>query len=180
MCFKRNLSCAESLKILQMTFADSCMSKPKAYECYKAFKEDREVVVDLPRSGRIVPFTKNEDIHIIKKLVLENHRLRLRGLWQKVKKSFKSIHNIMCDSYFGHETPRSKRLEKGQFCPEKASKATSLCKSFCLKTQRMSSTKHRTLLIWSRVTLYYSRNYKYHFEVIKENFLEKLKEIQGR
>ena len=52
-CVSNDISCAESLKMLQKTYGESCMSKTQAYEWYKAFKEDREVIIDLPRSGRL-------------------------------------------------------------------------------------------------------------------------------
>ena len=45
-CVSNEISCAESLKMLQKTYGKSCMSKTQAY---KAFKKGREVVVDFLR-----------------------------------------------------------------------------------------------------------------------------------
>ncbi|XP_015438036.1 PREDICTED: putative uncharacterized protein FLJ37770 [Dufourea novaeangliae] len=83
--------------MLQKTYGESCMSKTQAYEWYKAFKEGREVVVDLPRSGRPATCTNDENIDKIKKLVLENRRMSLRELAEEVNISLKSVHNIMTD-----------------------------------------------------------------------------------
>ncbi|CAK1588500.1 unnamed protein product [Parnassius mnemosyne] len=61
-CVSNDISCGESLKMLRNTYGESCISKTRAYEWYKAFKEGREVVVDLPRSGRPSTATTKENI----------------------------------------------------------------------------------------------------------------------
>ncbi|KMQ87533.1 hypothetical protein RF55_13154 [Lasius niger] len=66
--------------MLQKTYGESCMSKTQAYEWYKAFKKGREVVVDLPRSGRPSTATNDKNIDKIKELVLENRHISLRKL----------------------------------------------------------------------------------------------------
>ena len=96
-CVSNDISCGESLKMLRNTYGESCISKTRAYEWYKAFKEGREVVVDLPRSGRPSTATTKENIDRIKKLVLENRRMSLRELASEVNISFKSVHNILID-----------------------------------------------------------------------------------
>lgn len=153
-CVSNEISCAESLKMLQKTYGESCMSKTQAYEWYKAFKEGREVVIDLPRSGRPSTSTNDENIDKIKKLVLKNRRMSLRELAQEVNISFKSVHNIMTD-ILGMKRVAARLVPKElNFDRTKPS----LYKSFWPKTQRMSSTKHRTRLIWPRVTFSCSRS----------------------
>jgi len=83
--------------MLRNTYGESCMSQTQVYEWYKGFKDGREVVVDLPRSGRPSTVTTVENVHKIKKLLLENRRLSLRELGAEVNISFKSVHNIMTD-----------------------------------------------------------------------------------
>lgn len=51
-CVANGISCAELLKMLKKAYSDSYLSKTQAYEWYKAFKEGREVIEDLLRSGR--------------------------------------------------------------------------------------------------------------------------------
>lgn len=97
-CVANKISCAESLKMLQKTYGTSCMSKTQAYGWYKAFKEAREVVVDLPRSGRPPTARNDENINKIQKLMLEaGARMSLRELAQEMNISFKSVHNILTD-----------------------------------------------------------------------------------
>ncbi|KOC60647.1 Putative uncharacterized protein FLJ37770 [Habropoda laboriosa] len=74
---------------------DFFLSKTQAYEWYKAFKEGREEVQDLPRSGR--PSTTDENIEKIKKMVIENRRLSVRELAHEVEMSHMSVHNILTE-----------------------------------------------------------------------------------
>lgn len=38
--------------MLEKAYSDSVLSKTRAYEWYKAFREGREIVEDMPRSGQ--------------------------------------------------------------------------------------------------------------------------------
>ncbi|KYQ53448.1 hypothetical protein ALC60_07423 [Trachymyrmex zeteki] len=51
-CVANEFSCADALKMLQKAFGDNALSKTRAYQWYRAFKDGCEVVEDLPRSGR--------------------------------------------------------------------------------------------------------------------------------
>ena len=44
----------------------------RAYEYYKSFKEGREIVEDMPRSGRPSTFSTNENMEKVKEIVLDN------------------------------------------------------------------------------------------------------------
>jgi len=54
--------------------------KTRAYEWYSAFKSGRDVVEDLPRSGR--PSTSSTELNIakVKEMVTENRRLSLKEI----------------------------------------------------------------------------------------------------
>ncbi|KAJ8945418.1 hypothetical protein NQ318_009873 [Aromia moschata] len=75
-CLERDLSLSVFTAAVSnrrpQAFGDSCMSKIQAYEWYKEFKADREIVEDLPRSGRPSTSTTADNIDKIKTLVLEN------------------------------------------------------------------------------------------------------------
>ena len=57
------------------------------------------MVVDLLRSGRPSAATTEENVHQIKKMVLQNRRLSLRELGKELNISFKSVHYIMTDIF---------------------------------------------------------------------------------
>lgn len=94
-CVANEISCAESLKMLQKAFGDSAMSKTRAYEWFNSFKEGREVVEDLPRSGRPSTSTTDDNINKIKKLVLQNRRFSVRELASELSIDKMSVHNIL-------------------------------------------------------------------------------------
>lgn len=56
-CVANKIPCSEALKMLEKAFGECVISRTRAFEWYKAFKEGREAVNDLPRSGR--PSTSN-------------------------------------------------------------------------------------------------------------------------
>ena len=78
--------------MLQKAYRELRMSKTQSYEWDKTFKDSRKLAVYLPRLGRPLMSTTDENIHKI-----ENRRMRLRELAQEVKISFKFFHNIMSD-----------------------------------------------------------------------------------
>ena len=63
-CIANEISCTESLKMLQKAYGESTLSKIHAYEWYSAFKSGRDVVGDLPCSGR--PSTSLSEVNIAK------------------------------------------------------------------------------------------------------------------
>ena len=61
-CIANGISFAESLKMLQKAYGESNLSKTRSYEWYSALKNGRDVVVDLPRSGRQSTLPSNKYI----------------------------------------------------------------------------------------------------------------------
>ena len=68
-----------------------------AYEWYSAFKSGRDVVEDLPRSGR--PWTSSIEVNIakVKEMVSENRHLSLREIAAEHYVSHESIRTILND-----------------------------------------------------------------------------------
>ena len=52
-CIANGISCAQSLKMLQKAYGESTLSKTRAYEWHSAFKNSRDVMEDLLRSGQL-------------------------------------------------------------------------------------------------------------------------------
>ena len=69
---------------------ESTLSKTRAYEWYSAFKSGRDVVEDLPRSGR--PSTSLAEVNIakVKEMVTENRHLSLREIAAELSVSHES------------------------------------------------------------------------------------------
>ena len=63
-CIANGISCTQSLKKLQEAYGESTLTKTRAYEWYSAFKTGRDVVEDLPHSGR--PSTSSIQVNIAK------------------------------------------------------------------------------------------------------------------
>ncbi|XP_037893953.1 protein GVQW3-like [Glossina fuscipes] len=83
--------------MLEKAYGDVVLSKTRAYEWYKAFKDGREVVEDLPRSGRPSKSSNEENIDKIKTMVLENRHLSLREIARGVNMSHESVRGILVD-----------------------------------------------------------------------------------
>ena len=62
--------------MLHKAYGKSTLSKTRAYELYSAFKSGRDVMEDLPRSGR--PSTSSTEVNIakVKEMVTEHRHLR--------------------------------------------------------------------------------------------------------
>lgn len=81
--------------MLQKAYSESILSKTRAYEWYKAFKSGRDVMEDLPRSGR--PSTSATEVNIakVKEIVTENPHSTLREIAAELFISHESIRTIL-------------------------------------------------------------------------------------
>ena len=67
-CLWNEISAAETLRMLRKASGNSSMSQKNVYKWHKDFKEGRECVDKLKRSGR--PSTSTDDRHVNKVLLL--------------------------------------------------------------------------------------------------------------
>ena len=88
-------SCAESLKILQKAYGKLTLSKKHAYEWYSSFKSGRDVLQDLPRSGRPLTSSTEDNIAKVKEMVTKNRHLSLREKAADLSASYESIRTIL-------------------------------------------------------------------------------------
>ena len=77
---RNEISAAETLRMLRKAFCNSTMSQKTVYKWHKDFKEGRERVDDLERSGRPSMSTDDQHVNIVKELVLKNRRLTVKPL----------------------------------------------------------------------------------------------------
>ena len=83
--------------MLQKANGESTLSKTRAYEWYSAFKSGRDVVEDLPPSGR--PSTSSTEVNIAKveDMTTENRHFSLREIAAELSVSHESIRTILND-----------------------------------------------------------------------------------
>ena len=96
-CVSNEISCAEALKMLQKAFGESTLSKTRAYEWYNAFKSGRDVVEDLPRSGRPSSSNTDENVEKVTEIVLANRHASLREIASDVSISYGTAQHIVVD-----------------------------------------------------------------------------------
>ncbi|XP_037946086.1 uncharacterized protein LOC119678365 [Teleopsis dalmanni] len=94
---KKGLAPLCALKMVQKAYGDSSMSRTQAYKWYKSFKEGREVIKDLPRSGRPSTSNTEENVAKIKKIVLEDRRMTKREIARDLNISNGSVYHILHD-----------------------------------------------------------------------------------
>jgi len=98
-CLRNEILAAKTLRMLRKVFGDSTMSQKNVYKWYKDFKEGRERVDDLGRSGR--PSTSTDDQHFnkVKEFVLKNLRLTVRDLTDMIRISCKKSRRVdVCET----------------------------------------------------------------------------------
>ena len=64
--------------MLEKAYGKSVLAKTGAFEWYKAFKEGREIVEDMLRSGRPSTSPTDENLEKVKEIVLNNRHCCLR------------------------------------------------------------------------------------------------------
>lgn len=77
-CVANEISCANALIMLEKAYDDSVLPKTRPYEWYKAFQEGREIVEDMPRSGRPSTSTTQLNVYAMKQMMLEKRHTILR------------------------------------------------------------------------------------------------------
>lgn len=75
--------CNESLKMSQKVYDDKVLFKTDAYAWYKLFKEDRQIVIDLPHSGYSTLSTTDKNVN--KEIEVKNQLISLREVVCELK-----------------------------------------------------------------------------------------------
>lgn len=75
-CVKLNKSATETFASLTEAYGDATLSRTMVFKWHKAFKEGRENVEDDPRSGRPISSTNDENVEVVRAVMVKDRRLR--------------------------------------------------------------------------------------------------------
>ena len=75
-CVKLNKSATETFDSLTEAYVDATLSRTMVFKWHKAFKEGRENVEDDPRSGRPISSTNDENVEVVRTVMVKDRRLR--------------------------------------------------------------------------------------------------------
>jgi len=75
-CVKLNKSATETFDSLTEAYGDATLSRIMVFKWHNAFKEGRENVEDDPRSGRPTSSTNDENVEVVRAVMVKDRRLR--------------------------------------------------------------------------------------------------------
>ena len=75
-CVKLNKSATETFASLTEAYGDATLSRTMVFKWDKAFKEGRENVKDDLRSGRPISSTNDENVEVVRAVMVKDRRLR--------------------------------------------------------------------------------------------------------
>ena len=74
-CMKLNKSATETFASLTEAYGDATLSRTMVFKRHEAFREDRENVEDDPRSGRPISSTNDQNVEVVRAVMVKDHRL---------------------------------------------------------------------------------------------------------
>ena len=92
-CVSNGITATESSKMSQKCFMESTLSQ--VFEWHKALSEGREVVKNLPHASRPSSSVNDDNIEKVKKIMLENRRIGIRGVAETLNISYRSTQHIV-------------------------------------------------------------------------------------
>jgi len=96
-CVKLNKSATETFASLTQAYGDTTLSRTMVFKWPKVFKEGRENVEDDPRSGRTISSTNNENVEVMRVLMVKDRRLSVRMTAEETGLDKCAVHRILTD-----------------------------------------------------------------------------------
>jgi len=75
-CVKLNKFATETFASLTEAYGDATLSRTMVFKWHKAFKEGQENVENDPRSGRPISSTNDENVEVVRAVMVKDSRLR--------------------------------------------------------------------------------------------------------
>ena len=96
-CVKLNKSATETFASLTEAYGDATLSRTMVFKWHKAFKEGRENVEDDPRSGRPISATNDENVEVVRAVMVKDRRLSVRMIAEETGLDKCAVHRILTD-----------------------------------------------------------------------------------
>jgi len=96
-CVKLKKSATETFASLTEAYGDATLSRTMVFRWHKAFKEGRENVEDDPRSGRPISSTNDENVEVVRAVMVKDRRLSVRMIAEETGLDRNTIHRILTD-----------------------------------------------------------------------------------
>jgi len=97
LCVKLNKSATETFASLTQAYGDTTLSRTMVFKWHKAFKEGRENVEDDPRSGRPISSTNDENVEVVRAVMVKDRRLSVRMIAEETGLDKCAVHRILTD-----------------------------------------------------------------------------------
>jgi len=96
-CVKLNKSATETFASLTEAYGDATLSRTMVCKWHKAFKEGRENVEDDPRSGRPISSTNDQNVEMVRAVMVKDRRLSVRMIAKESGLDKSAVHRILTD-----------------------------------------------------------------------------------
>ena len=94
---KLNKSATETFASLTEDYGDATLSRTVVFKWHKAFKEGRENVEDVPRSGRPISSTNYQNVEVVRAVTAKDRRLSVRMIAEETGLDKNAVHRILTD-----------------------------------------------------------------------------------
>ena len=89
---------SESFAMLQQVYGEETMSRTRAFEWHKRFKEGQVEIEDDPRSGRPSTSRTADNIERVKQMVRTDHRLMVRMIAEELSINKDTVWSIITEN----------------------------------------------------------------------------------
>ena len=96
-CFCLGKTGAETYKMPQAAFRESCPSQLKTFEWYSRFKNGRQSFEDDPRPGRLSTSHTEETVARVREIIRADRRLTIREVAEDVGIAFGTCQKILTE-----------------------------------------------------------------------------------
>jgi len=96
-CVKLNKSATETFASLTEAYGDASLSRTMVFKSHKALKEGQENVEDNPRSGRPISSTNDQNVEVVRAVMVKDCRLSVRMIADETGLDKSAVHRILTD-----------------------------------------------------------------------------------